>query len=88
MNDKINVLIVCLATTVKLGIKMVTHFVPVDITVHIKQVIQMQNHVLLGHTLKSKEHRVSWTVKIAHQGTIVKKEVRSLWLVQRVPTIP
>lgn len=88
MNDKTSVVIVYLATIVKLVINMEINCVQVVIIVHLKQEPPMLTPALLGVTLKNKEHKASWTAKTVHQVITVKLELVNLSPVQRVHTTP
>jgi len=87
LNVKTNALIVYLVTTARLGTSMVTDCVQVGTTVWPKLSVPINAPVLPGPTQRNKELKVRWTVKIAHQATTVKRELRSLWLAPRVHTM-
>jgi len=87
LNVKTNAWIAYLVTTARLGTSMVTDCVQLATTVCTKLGDLMITPVMLGHTQRNKDLRVSWTVKIAHQATTVKRELRSLWLAPRVLTM-
>jgi len=87
LNVKTNALFVYLVTTARLGTSMVTDCVQLGTTVRTELNVTINTPVLPGPTQRNKEPKVSWTVKIAHQATTVKRELRNLWLAPRVLTM-
>lgn len=88
MNDKTSASIAYQGTIVLLVISMVINCVQEVIIVHSKQEPLILTPALLGHTLKNKEHKASWTARIVHQAITVHQELLNLWPVQRVHITP